>query len=58
MNRNPDVDRWLDGRQHPLDAAMRRARDIILVHNDVILTALGSSALAVVLRVSGSAENA
>jgi len=28
--RNPDVDRWLEERAHPLDAAMRRARDIIL----------------------------
>jgi hypothetical protein len=30
MNRNPDVDRWLDQADHPLDATMRRARDIIL----------------------------
>jgi hypothetical protein len=30
MNRNPEVDRWLDQADHPLDAAMRRARDIIL----------------------------
>src|ERR671919_101106 len=30
MNRNPEVDRWLDQADHPLDATMRRARDIIL----------------------------
>jgi hypothetical protein len=30
MNRNPDVDRWFDQAGHPLDATMRRARDIIL----------------------------
>jgi hypothetical protein len=30
MNRNPDVDRWLDAADHPLDATMRRARDVIL----------------------------
>jgi hypothetical protein len=30
VNRNPDVDRWFEEREHPLDAAMRRARDIIL----------------------------
>jgi hypothetical protein len=30
MNRNPDVDQWLDQADHPLDATMRRARDIIL----------------------------
>jgi hypothetical protein len=30
MNRNPDVDRWLDQADHPLDAMLRRARDIIL----------------------------
>jgi hypothetical protein len=30
MNRNPEVDRWLDQAGHPLDATMRRARDIIL----------------------------
>jgi hypothetical protein len=30
MNRNPEVDRWLDQADHPLDALMRRARDIIL----------------------------
>jgi hypothetical protein len=30
MTRNPDVDRWLDEAVHPLDTAMRRARDIIL----------------------------
>src|ERR687896_1671977 len=30
MNRNPDVDRWFDDADHPLDAALRRARDLIL----------------------------
>ncbi len=30
MNRNPDVDRWLEQADHPLDVTMRRARDIIL----------------------------
>ena len=30
MNRNPEVDRWFDERDHPLDEAMRRAREIIL----------------------------
>ena len=29
-NRNPDVDRWLDEADHPLDTAIRRAREIIL----------------------------
>jgi hypothetical protein len=28
--RNPDVDRWLDEAAHPLEATLRRARDIIL----------------------------
>jgi hypothetical protein len=30
VNRDPSVDRWLDEAGHPLDAALRRARDIIL----------------------------
>jgi hypothetical protein len=30
MNRNPEVDRWLDASGHPLESTMRRARDIIL----------------------------
>jgi hypothetical protein len=34
MNRNPDVDRWLDEAEHPLDATIRRARDIILAADD------------------------
>jgi hypothetical protein len=34
MNRNPDVDRWLDEADHPLDATIRRARDIILAADD------------------------
>jgi hypothetical protein len=34
MNRNPEVDRWFDEQDHPMDAAMRRARDIILGADD------------------------
>ncbi len=34
MNRNPAVDAWLDEAQHPLDATMRRARDIILAADE------------------------
>jgi hypothetical protein len=34
MNRNPDVDRWLDEADHPLDATLRRAREIILAADD------------------------
>ncbi len=30
MNRNPEVDQWLDEANHPLESTMRRARDIIL----------------------------
>jgi hypothetical protein len=30
VNRNPDVDRWLGQADRPLEATMRRARDIIL----------------------------
>lgn len=30
MNRNPEVDKWFDEADHPLEATMRRARDIIL----------------------------
>jgi hypothetical protein len=30
LNRNPEVDQWLDEADLPLDATMRRARDIIL----------------------------
>jgi hypothetical protein len=30
MNRNPEVEQWFDQAGHPLDAVMRRARDIIL----------------------------
>jgi hypothetical protein len=33
-NRNPDVDRWLDQADHPMDAAIRLARDIILGADD------------------------
>jgi hypothetical protein len=34
MQRNPEVDKWLDEADHPLDAALRRARDIILGADD------------------------
>ncbi|HSJ51918.1 MAG TPA: DUF1801 domain-containing protein [Actinomycetota bacterium] len=34
MQRNPEVDRWFDERDHPLDAAMRRAREIILAADE------------------------
>jgi hypothetical protein len=30
VNRNPEVDRWFEEASHPLDRAMRRAREIIL----------------------------
>jgi hypothetical protein len=30
MSRNSEVDRWFDQADHPLDATMRRARDMIL----------------------------
>jgi hypothetical protein len=34
MNRNPEVDQWFDQADHPLDATMRRAREIILGADD------------------------
>jgi hypothetical protein len=34
MSRHPEVDRWLDEAEHPLDAVLRRARDIILAADD------------------------
>jgi hypothetical protein len=34
MNRDPAVDRWLDEKAHPLDATMRRAREVILGADD------------------------
>jgi hypothetical protein len=30
MNVSPEVDRWFDETDHPMDATMRRAREIIL----------------------------
>jgi hypothetical protein len=30
INRNPEVDGWFEQARHPLEAIMRRARDIIL----------------------------
>jgi hypothetical protein len=34
MNRNPDVDRWFEEADHPLDALMRGTRDVILGADD------------------------
>jgi hypothetical protein len=34
VNRNPDVDRWCEERNHPLDAVMWRAREIILAADE------------------------
>jgi hypothetical protein len=34
LSRNPEVDRWLDESAHPLEATMRRARDVILGADD------------------------
>lgn len=34
MQRNPEVERWLDEADHPLDAVLRRARDVILGADD------------------------
>jgi hypothetical protein len=34
MNRNPEVERWLDEADHPLDATMRQARAYILGADD------------------------
>ena len=34
MNTNPEVDQWFDEQNHPMDEAMRRARDIILGADD------------------------
>ena len=36
MNRNSEVEQWLVERAHPLDAAMRLAREIILAADDRI----------------------
>ncbi|MDH3498759.1 MAG: DUF1801 domain-containing protein [Acidimicrobiia bacterium] len=40
MHLNPEVDRWLDERDHPLDAAMRLAREIILGADDRVTEAI------------------
>jgi hypothetical protein len=34
VNRNPEVDRWFDEADHPLDAELRRTREIILGADD------------------------
>lgn len=36
MNRSPEVDAWLDAADHPMDATLRRARDLILAADDRI----------------------
>lgn len=36
MNENPEVEAWLVERDHPLDAALRLARQIILASDDRI----------------------
>jgi hypothetical protein len=40
MNKNPDVDRWLDEAAHPLDATLRRAREIILGADERVTEAI------------------
>jgi hypothetical protein len=40
MNRNPDVDRWLDEADHPLDAEVRRTREIILGADDRVMESI------------------
>jgi hypothetical protein len=40
MNRDPEVDRWLDQAAHPLEATMRRARDIILGADERVTEAI------------------
>jgi hypothetical protein len=34
MNRNPEVEQWLDAAAHPLEAMLRRTREIILGADD------------------------
>jgi hypothetical protein len=34
VNRDPEVDRWFEQQDHPMDAAMRRVREIILGTDD------------------------
>jgi hypothetical protein len=34
VKKNPEVDRWFQEQQHPLEAAMQRAREIILGADD------------------------
>ena len=34
MNRNPEVEQWLQERGHPLDAALRAVRDVVLGSDD------------------------
>jgi hypothetical protein len=40
MNRNPAVDQWLEEVDHPLDATLRHARDIILAADDRVTEAI------------------
>ena len=39
-NRNPEVDGWFDEADHPLDATLRRARDIILGADERVTEAI------------------
>ncbi len=34
MNRDPEVDRWFEERDEPIDGAMQRAREVILAADD------------------------
>jgi hypothetical protein len=40
VNRNPEVDRWFKDRDHPLGAAMQRAREIILGADDRVIESI------------------
>jgi hypothetical protein len=34
VNRSPEVDQWFEDREHPLDVALQRAREVILLADD------------------------
>jgi hypothetical protein len=40
MNRSPEVDQWFDAADHPMDAELRRARDIILGADERVTEAI------------------
>jgi hypothetical protein len=40
VNRNPEVDRWFDERDHPLEPALQRAREIILGADERVTEAI------------------